>query len=163
MAAVLLETTLHTPDKQNPAGKETTMNLTINSSSNDIRKSIKVQHIALTAGVALAFTAGVVIGSSVRSTEYAASVPQTAPAVRQASEADIAAGVLSSELANFFAEAVPAVESRSVSDADLAAGVLSSELANFIAEAAPAVGTRSVSDADLAASVLSSELANFAP
>jgi hypothetical protein len=42
-----------------------------------------------------------------------------------------ATGLTQVELANFFAEAVPAVESRSVSDADLTAGVLSSELANF--------------------------------
>jgi hypothetical protein len=94
-----------------------------------------------------------------------------APLQRVVSDADIAAGVLSTELATYGVpveprevpvlgpefwsyEASPAVAR--ASEADIAASVLSTELANY------AVPTERVaSEADIAAGVLSSELAHF--
>ena len=88
--------------------------------------------------------------------EVAVSGPSAKLMPHVASEADIAASVLSSELANFIAPAtVP-----KASDADVLASVISTEQATYGVPSVQPV-QRQASAADIAASVLSTELAAY--
>jgi hypothetical protein len=136
-------------------------------------KRIKGQTVFAVTGVALALSAIVgyngLTGSVSRPDTANVAVTQ-----RQASQADIDAGVLSSEMATYdWTVAAP----RQASQADIMASVLSTELANFGAPVAPVqpadvehygMGQKPLlvsppaSQADIMAGVLSTELANFA-
>jgi hypothetical protein len=135
------------------------MNITTTNNSNvsNWKRTIKGQYVVAAAGVALAMSAVFVSGITDRGSSQPSTVQHASvsSSLRVVSDADIAAGVLSSELANFGPNAATPVM-RQASRADIDAAVLSTELANF------AVPSRRVaSEADTMAGVLSSERAAF--
>jgi hypothetical protein len=97
------------------------------------------------------------IAASVLSTELANYMAPVASV--KASDADVLSSALSGEMAAYDFGATQPVQ-RQASAADIDAGILSSEMATYDwTVAAP----RQVSQADIAASVLSTELATYAP
>src|SRR3954464_5566090 len=166
MAAISCETTLHTQGRH-VSQERTAMNFkTISNSANNSNwKRIKGQYLAAVAGVALAISAVVAFGPSAATSNQAAPVrPATAVTAdaqvqRQASDADIMAGVLSSELANF----APLAPVARVTQADIDASVLSTEMAayEFVPEQTVKPAQRQAFDADIMAGVIRPERAAF--
>jgi hypothetical protein len=111
------------------------------------------EHFALSGEGAREMTATGVAFTVIDTTDALRAV---APAANRALDADIAASVLSTELANF-----PVATQRVASDSDIMASVISSELAAYGAPVAVATVNPYGSEADIMASVLSTELANF--
>src|ERR1051325_7888981 len=126
MAAFLLKTTLHPQGNNVISEKETAMNITTlsNIPSKNIKR-IKGQYVAAIAGVALAFSAVVALGPNSKAT-----MNSVAP-TRHALSADIAASVLSTELASFvtpeFSSFISTAQVNRTSAEDIAASVRSTE------------------------------------
>jgi hypothetical protein len=143
--------------------KETAMNFTISNPMNSNWNRFKAQYLAAACGLVIAASAVLIIapwyGTSSRGVDGTLHLPAIAG---QASEAEIMAGVISTEHATYAFDAPVIVPAGQASEADMMAGILSTEHAAYAFDDAPvSVPVRQASEADIMAGVISTEHATY--